>query len=70
MKTKGRSGWVLVCFTTFGCDGAHTFAGQLLMRVDQAGESNFSTAGSPAAPQRAEMSIPTPVEPPVERTLS
>lgn len=56
-----------------GNGDAYTFTGQLLMKVDQAGDNTLTTAGSPAVPGIIPMvagPVPAPVEPPIERMSS
>jgi len=56
-----------------GNGDAYTFTGQLLIKVDQAGDNTLDTAGSSAVPEINPMaagSVPAPVEPPIDRTSS
>jgi len=49
---------------------AYTFAGQLFMRVDQAGGNTLNATGSSATPPIAGGPTRAPIEPPIERTFS
>jgi len=56
-----------------GNGDTYAFTGQLLMKVDQAGDKTLNATGSSAAPGISPLTaglVPAPVEPPIERTSS
>lgn len=64
---------MLLFSATFRNGDTYTLTGQLLMRVDQAGDKNPKTVGSSATPPINPVvggSTPAPAAAPIERTFS